>query len=74
MSDILRAVVVAEAGARFSGLEGTIAAPMLGADGEVKGVIGVGKQSEHEFTVDEAANYCVSVGGSRNAGERDGSE
>ena len=44
--------MVAEAGARSSGLEGTIAAPML-ADGEVKGVIGVGKQSEHEFTADE---------------------
>ncbi|RBI64659.1 GAF domain-containing protein [halophilic archaeon] len=44
---------VAEDGARASGLEGTIAAPMLGPDGSVKGVIGIGKRGEYEFSADE---------------------
>lgn len=45
---------VAEDGARATGLEGTIAAPMLRPDGSLNGVIGVGKQREYEFTADEA--------------------
>lgn len=44
---------VAEAGARASGLEGTIAAPMLGPDETLKGVIGIGKRGEYEFSADE---------------------
>jgi putative methionine-R-sulfoxide reductase with GAF domain len=44
---------VAERGARASGLEGTIAAPMLGPHDHVEGVLGVGKPTEYEFSVDE---------------------
>jgi putative methionine-R-sulfoxide reductase with GAF domain len=44
---------VAEEGARASGLEGTIAVPMLGPDGSTKGVLGVGKPGEYEFSADE---------------------
>ena len=46
---------VAEAGALDTGLEGTIAAPMHGPDGGVKGVIGIGKGAEYEFSADEEA-------------------
>lgn len=46
---------VAEDGARATGLDGTIAAPMLGPDEEVKGVLGVGKREEYEFDADEEA-------------------
>lgn len=41
---------VAEAGARDSDLEGTVAAPMFGAEGGLNGVIGVGKRGAYEFS------------------------
>jgi GAF domain-containing protein len=41
---------VAEEGARATGLKGTIAVPMLSADGTLEGVLGVGKPEEHEFS------------------------
>lgn len=44
---------VAEPGARASGLEGTIAVPMLDPDGTLAGVLGVGKPGEYEFSDDE---------------------
>ncbi len=44
---------VAEPGARASGLEGTIAVPMLDPDGTLEGVLGVGKPGEYEFSDDE---------------------
>jgi signal transduction protein with GAF and PtsI domain len=44
---------VAEPGAQATGLRGTIAAPMVAPDGTLKGVIGVGKQAEYEFSDDE---------------------
>jgi hypothetical protein len=40
---------VAEDGARATGLKGTIAVPMLSADGTLEGVMGVGKPEEHDF-------------------------
>ena len=46
---------VAESGARATGLDGTVATPMLGPDGEVKGVLGVGKREEYEFSEEEEA-------------------
>lgn len=52
---------VAESGAKATGLEGTIAAPMLGPDGELEGVIGVGKAGEYEFS-DEEAEALLDVG------------
>ena len=41
---------VAEAGARETGMEGSIAAPIFGADGELVGVLGVGKAESYEFS------------------------
>ncbi|MCU4925469.1 GAF domain-containing protein [Halobacteria archaeon AArc-dxtr1] len=41
---------VAESGARDTGMEGSIAAPILGPDGELKGVIGVAKPDSYEFS------------------------
>lgn len=52
---------VAESGARSSGLEGTIAVPMLGPDDDVKGVLGVGKREEYEFSAREE-DELLSVG------------
>lgn len=45
---------VAESGAKATGLEGTIAVPMLGTDEELEGVIGVGKPHSYEFSEEEA--------------------
>jgi putative methionine-R-sulfoxide reductase with GAF domain len=44
---------VAKEGARATGLKGTIAVPMLSADGTLEGVLGVGKPEEHEFSARE---------------------
>lgn len=41
---------VAEAGARETGMQGSIAAPIFGADGELVGVLGVAKAQAYEFT------------------------
>lgn len=43
------------AGARATGLEGAIALPMLTADDEVAGVLGVANRAERTFTADETA-------------------
>jgi signal transduction protein with GAF and PtsI domain len=45
---------VSEPGARETGLEGTIAVPMFGYDDTLKGVLGVGKRQEYEFSAEEA--------------------
>jgi len=44
---------VAESGARATGLKGTIAVPMWSEDGELVGVLGVGKPEEYEFSTAE---------------------
>jgi putative methionine-R-sulfoxide reductase with GAF domain len=41
---------VAEAGARETMMEGSIAAPIIGSDGTLKGVIGIAKPEPYEFT------------------------
>lgn len=52
---------VAESGAKATGLEGTIAAPMVGPDDDLAGVIGVGKPGAYEFS-DEEAEELLAVG------------
>ena len=44
---------VAEPGARETMMEGAIAAPIIGSDGTLKGVIGIGKPEPYEFTAAE---------------------
>lgn len=44
---------VAESGARDTGMEGSIAAPIIGSDGGLKGTIGVAKPESYEFTPEE---------------------
>ena len=44
---------VAESGAKATGLKGTIAVPMLSVDGDLEGVLGVGKPEEYEFSAAE---------------------
>ena len=44
---------VAEAGARETGMEGSIATPIFGADGELVGVLGVAKADSYEFSETE---------------------
>ncbi|EMA52906.1 GAF domain-containing protein [Halococcus thailandensis] len=44
---------VAEEGARATGMEGSLAAPIFGADDRVEGTIGVAKPERYEFRPDE---------------------
>ncbi|EMA53172.1 GAF sensor protein [Halococcus salifodinae DSM 8989] len=44
---------VAEDGARATGMEGSLAAPIIGEDGTLEGTIGVGKPEQYEFTAEE---------------------
>lgn len=52
---------VAESGARATGLEGTIAVPMFGPEETLKGVIGIGKRAEYEFS-EEREEELLRVG------------
>ena len=52
---------VAEDGARATGMEGSLAAPIVGEDGRLKGTIGVGKPERYEFTPEER-DRLMSVG------------
>jgi len=53
---------VAEDGARATGLKGTIAVPMLSADGTLEGVIGVGTPEAYEFPAEERAELLDVAG------------
>ena len=44
---------VAEPGARETMMEGAIAAPIVGSDGTLEGVIGIAKPEPYEFTPTE---------------------
>lgn len=44
---------VAESGARDTGMEGSITAPIIGPDGTLQGTIGIAKPSPYEFTAAE---------------------
>ena len=44
---------VAEQGARATGMEGSLAAPIVGADGTLDGTIGVAKPERYEFSSEE---------------------
>ena len=44
---------VAEDGARATGMEGSLAAPVIGVDGTLDGTIGVAKPERYEFTTEE---------------------
>lgn len=44
---------VAEDGARATGMEGSLAAPIIGEDGTLDGTIGVAKPEQYEFTPEE---------------------
>jgi L-methionine (R)-S-oxide reductase len=44
---------VAEEGARATGMEGSLAAPIFGADERVEGTIGIAKPEQYEFRPDE---------------------
>ena len=44
---------VAKPRARDTGMEGSIAVPIIGSDGKVKGVVGVAKPEAYEFGDDE---------------------
>ena len=44
---------VAEDGARATGMEGSLAAPIVGLDGTLKGTIGIAKSEQYEFTPEE---------------------
>ena len=44
---------VAEEGARATGMEGSLAAPIVGADGTLDGTIGVAKPERYEFSSEE---------------------
>jgi L-methionine (R)-S-oxide reductase len=44
---------VAEEGARATGMEGSLAAPIFGADDRVEGTIGIAKPERYEFRPDE---------------------
>jgi len=46
---------VARPGAKATGVNGSLAVPVLAPDGRVLGVIGVGKLVPHEFTAEETA-------------------
>jgi putative methionine-R-sulfoxide reductase with GAF domain len=46
---------VARPEAKATGVNGSLAVPVLAADGRVLGVIGVGKLAPHEFTAEETA-------------------
>lgn len=46
---------VARPEARATGVNGSLAVPVLGEDGRVLGVIGIGKSVPHEFTGTETA-------------------
>lgn len=46
---------VARPEAKATGVNGSLAVPVLGADGRVLGVLGVGKSVPHEFTAAETA-------------------
>lgn len=41
---------VAEDGARETGMEGSLAAPIVGPDGSLEGTIGIAKPEQYEFT------------------------
>lgn len=44
---------VAEDGARATGMEGSLAAPVVGEDGALEGTIGVAKPERYEFSPEE---------------------
>jgi putative methionine-R-sulfoxide reductase with GAF domain len=44
---------VAEDGARATGMEGSLAAPIIGEDGTLDGTIGIAKPDRYEFTPEE---------------------
>lgn len=44
---------VAEDGARATGMEGSLAAPIIGADGALEGTIGIAKPEQYEFSPEE---------------------
>lgn len=46
---------VARPAAKATGVNGSLAVPILSADGRVLGVVGVGKLVPHEFSADETA-------------------
>ncbi len=46
---------VARPEAKATGVNGSLAVPVLAADGRVLGVIGVGKSVPHDFTAEETA-------------------
>ena len=46
---------VARPGAKATGVNGSLAVPVLAPDGRVLGVLGVGKLVPHEFTPEETA-------------------
>ena len=52
---------VAEEGARATGMEGSIAAPIVGPDDELAGVIGIAKPDAYEFS-DEECEAIVQAG------------
>lgn len=45
----------ARPGARATGMEGSLAVPMLAEDGELRGVFGIAKSEAHDWTDDEKA-------------------
>lgn len=44
---------VAEDGARATGMEGSLAAPVIDSDGRLRGTIGIAKPEQYEFTQEE---------------------
>ncbi len=44
---------VAEDGARATGMEGSLAAPIIGSDGALEGTIGIAKPEQYEFSPEE---------------------
>jgi GAF domain-containing protein len=46
-------------GARATGLAGSVAVPILAADGRVLGVVGVATRAERTFTADEERTIAV---------------
>lgn len=45
----------ARPGAKATGMEGSLAVPMLTADGELRGVLGIAKAAAHDWTPEETA-------------------
>lgn len=52
---------VAEDGARATGMEGSLTAPIIGEDGTLEGTIGIAKPEQYEFSPEER-DQLMSIG------------